>query len=135
MVPSLIVALDALPRSANGKLDRRALPAPDASELRARYVAPRSELEIQLARIWADALAVDRVGIDDNFFELGGHSLLITRVAARIRHELGFELPLRALFDGQTVAAIAALIEQSRPRASGTEIAVMSDLLAELEQI
>jgi acyl carrier protein len=133
MVPSPIVALGALPRSPNGKLDRAALPAPEASDL-TEYLAPRTPLEARLAQIWADVLGVPRVGIADNFFELGGHSLLITRVAARIRHELGFDLPLRALFDGQTVAAIAALIEHSRPHATGDELAAMSDLLDELEQ-
>jgi amino acid adenylation domain-containing protein len=135
MIPSQFVVLDALPLTANGKLDRSALSAPDSNEPSAPYIAPRTELEATLARIWADALGTDRVGIHDNFFELGGHSLLITRVAARIRHELGVELPLRAVFDGQTVAAVAALIERGQPRARSAEIAVMSDLLDELEQM
>jgi acyl carrier protein len=137
MVPSLIVALDALPRSANGKLDRAALPAPDAAALRAPYVAPRTELESRLARIWAEALGVDRVGVDDHFFDLGGHSLLITRVAARIRRELGIELPLRTLFDHPTVAAIAAAagsIADARPTVNHAELRAMADLLDELEQ-
>jgi acyl carrier protein len=137
MVPSLIVALDALPRSANGKLDRAALPAPDAGARRGEYVAPRTALEIQLARIWAEALGVDRVGIDDHFFDLGGHSLLITRVAARIRRELGLELPLRTLFDHPTVAAIAEAagsIARARPTVNHAELRAMADLLDELEQ-
>jgi acyl carrier protein len=133
MVPSQIVVMDELPRTPSGKVDRRALPAPDRVE--AEYVAPRTALEAQVARIWGEALGVEQVGVDDNFFDLGGHSLLITRVAARIRHELGVEVPLRALFDGQTVAAVAALLERAPRAASPAELAVMSDLLDELEQM
>jgi amino acid adenylation domain-containing protein len=139
MVPQKLVVLAALPLSANGKLDRKALPAPDdAGGAAARYAAPRTELETQLCGIWADALGITpprKVGIDDNFFDLGGHSLLITRVAARIRNELGFDVPLRSLFEAQSVAAVAEIIERSRPRASVAELAAMSDLLDELEQI
>jgi acyl-coenzyme A synthetase/AMP-(fatty) acid ligase/acyl carrier protein len=137
MVPSLIIALDALPRSAHGKLDRAALPAPDGDGLRAPYVAPRTELESRIARIWSEALGVDRIGVDDHFFDLGGHSLLITRVAARIRHELGVELPLRTLFDRPTVAAIAEAADaaaRARRTVDPAELRAMADLLDDLEQ-
>ena len=91
-------------------MDTKALPAPEASALQsaAAYVAPRNELEQRLADIWAQVLGVERVGIHDNFFELGGHSLLATQVVSRIRSAFQVELPLRALFEAPTVAALAA---------------------------
>ncbi|WNG56874.1 amino acid adenylation domain-containing protein [Archangium gephyra] len=110
MVPSAFVPLDALPLTPNGKVDTKALPAPEASSLQsaAAYVAPRNELEQRLANIWAQVLHVERVGIHDHFFELGGHSLLATQVVSRIRSTFQVELPLRALFEAPTVAALAA---------------------------
>ena len=134
MVPSQIVVLPELPVGSTGKVDRRLLPAPERPAS-ATHVPPRTEVEAHLARIWQEVLGVERVGVDDHFFDLGGHSLLITRVAARIRQELGVELPLRALFDGQTVGAIAAIIEQTPRAASRADLAVMSELLDELEQM
>jgi len=125
--------LDALPRSASGKLDRKALPAPDLTAAQNAYVAPRTPLEIQLAQIWTAILGVAQVGRDDRFFDLGGHSLLATRVAGRIRQDLGFDLPLRELFDHQTVAELAARIERGHPRTGADELSVMTDLLDELE--
>ncbi|HET9623606.1 MAG TPA: amino acid adenylation domain-containing protein, partial [Kofleriaceae bacterium] len=112
MVPSVLVPLAALPLSHNGKIDRRALPAPDLDTTRA-YVAPRTPLEAQLAHIWADVLAVDRVGLHDNFFALGGHSLLATRVTARVLAAHGRELPLRTIFEAPTLAAFAARVADS----------------------
>src|SRR5262249_19086777 len=105
MVPSAFVVLDALPLSPNGKLDRRALPAPDRArpELDEAYVAPRTPVEQRLADLWAEVLGVERVGVQDNFFELGGHSLLATQVISRMRKSLEVELPLRALFEAPTV--------------------------------
>ncbi|WP_449124152.1 amino acid adenylation domain-containing protein [Pseudomonas viridiflava] len=114
MVPTHFVLLDAMPLTANGKLDRKALPAPDASQLQAQYVAPEGELEQQLAAIWADVLKVEQVGRTDNFFELGGHSLLATQVISRIRQQLSVELSLRHLFEARDLAAFAQCAGQGQ---------------------
>ncbi|WP_186159402.1 phosphopantetheine-binding protein, partial [Burkholderia gladioli] len=96
--------------SPNGKLDRRALPAPDSSALaRQAYEAPQGEIECALAEIWAELLGVERVGRHDSFFALGGHSLLAVRLVGRIA-ALGTELPLAKLFASPTLAGLAALI-------------------------
>ncbi|WP_248796630.1 non-ribosomal peptide synthetase [Pseudomonas sp. MWU13-2105] len=107
MLPTHLVLLDTLPLTANGKLDRKALPAPDSHVLKQAYVAPQREIEQQLAAIWAQVLRVDRVGLRDNFFELGGHSLLATQVIARARQELGLELSLRSLFETTDLGGFA----------------------------
>jgi amino acid adenylation domain-containing protein len=106
MVPASFVFLDALPLTPNGKVDRRNLPAPDQCrpEQESSFVAPRSPVEELLAKIWAELLKVERVGIHDNFFELGGHSLLITQVASRIQQAFQIHLPLRTLFEAPTIA-------------------------------
>ncbi|WP_425123025.1 amino acid adenylation domain-containing protein [Burkholderia gladioli] len=110
MVPTAFVRLDALPLSPNGKLDRRALPAPDSSALaRQAYEAPQGEIECALAEIWAELLGVERIGRHDSFFALGGHSLLAVRLVGRIA-ALGTELPLAKLFASPTLAGLAALI-------------------------
>ena len=117
MVPSALVALKALPLTANGKLDRDALPAPEAvrPELAAAFVAPASELEHAVAAIWRDVLDLDRVGLHDNFFDLGGHSLLLVQVAARLRRELGREISMVELFRRTTVAQLVALLSGDGP--------------------
>jgi amino acid adenylation domain-containing protein len=114
MVPAVVVLLEAMPVMPNGKIDRRALPAPDRSrpELEKAFVAPRDDLELQLAHIWEEVLGVRPVGMRDNFFELGGHSLLAVRLFALIEKRLGKKLPLTAVFQGATVEHLAGLLRQ-----------------------
>ncbi|MFI9262199.1 amino acid adenylation domain-containing protein [Streptomyces sioyaensis] len=109
MVPNAFVVLERLPLSANGKVDRQALPKPSGlrAEFDGRYVAPRTPTEDRIAQIWADVLAVDRVGIHDDFFELGGHSLLVMRVVNLIKSELRLDLTIGDLFACPSVAALA----------------------------
>ena len=109
MMPAVFIVLDAFPLNANGKVDRGALPAPDAQrpELDEAFVACRTPTEELLAEIWAHVLGVQRVGIHDNFFQLGGHSLLATQVVSRIREAFKVEMPLRHLFESPTVAGLA----------------------------
>jgi arthrofactin-type cyclic lipopeptide synthetase B len=112
MVPALFVHLDVLPLSPNGKLDRKALPAPGMQALQMReYQAPEGDTEILLARLWAELLNVERVGRLDNFFELGGHSLLAVSLIGRLRQE-GMEADVRALFEQPTLAGYAAITER-----------------------
>jgi acyl carrier protein len=107
--------LEELPLTPNGKIDKKKLPAPDLRHQRAaRYVAPETELQKQLAAIWFDVLGIDKIGVHDNFFELGGHSLMVTRVVALIRQSLHIELPLRLLFSEPTIKTLAGAIEQGK---------------------
>ncbi|MFL5383527.1 MAG: amino acid adenylation domain-containing protein, partial [Longimicrobiaceae bacterium] len=114
MVPAAFVALDALPLNAHGKVDRAALPAPDPAFAEDPYVAPRTQVETVLAGIWEEVLGTDPVGVEQNFFALGGHSLLAMRVVSRVCAVFGVELPLRALFEGPTVAQLGCAVEALR---------------------
>ena len=113
MLPSAFVVLDALPLTPSGKVDRRALPAPDQvrPELGGAFIAPRTPVEEVLAGIWADVLRLEEVGVHDNFFELGGHSLLATQIMSRLCRTFQVELPLRTLFATPTVAGLADGLE------------------------
>jgi amino acid adenylation domain-containing protein len=113
MIASVFVFLDRLPLNPNGKVDRKALPAPTDERSGAEsIVAPRTPIETELALTWADLLKMDQISIHDNFFDLGGHSLLATRMVSRIRDRFGVDLPLRRLFDEATIAQIAQGIEE-----------------------
>jgi amino acid adenylation domain-containing protein len=120
MVPSAFVFLDAMPLTPNAKIDRAALPAPDATGMEETCVAPRTPAEEVLAGIWANLLGVARVGVEDNFFELGGHSLSATQLVSRVRNAFGVELPLRRLFETPTVAGLAAAVDRLRAEAAGS---------------
>jgi acyl carrier protein len=113
MVPSAFVALEAFPLTASGKLDRRALPAPEGAAAQAEYVAPRTEAERAVAEIWAEVLGVERVGVDDDFFALGGHSLRATRVVSQVRRALGAEVPVRTLFEAPTLGGFVAAVARA----------------------
>ncbi|HYH79361.1 MAG TPA: amino acid adenylation domain-containing protein, partial [Longimicrobium sp.] len=121
MVPGAFVTLDALPLSPNGKVDRRALPAPERPVVDDADAAPRTQAEEVLAAIWCEVLGVERIGAEDNFFELGGHSLSATRLVSRARAAFGVELPLRAIFEEQTVRAQAARVDALRGAAAEPE--------------
>jgi amino acid adenylation domain-containing protein len=123
MIPSAFVLLDAIPLTANGKVDRGALPPPGRSRplVAARYVAPASPQETTLAKIWAEVLGLEDVGVRDNFFDLGGHSLLAMRVLSRIRDHFRMELPLAQFFEMPTIAASADYIEKSLLARGGTK--------------
>ena len=114
MVPADFVVLESLPLSSTGKVDRRALPAPGRRSAAAGFVPPRTPVEERLAAIWGALLAREAVGVEDNFFDLGGHSLLATQVISRVRESFGVDLPLRLLFEGPTVEALAAAVEAAR---------------------
>jgi natural product biosynthesis luciferase-like monooxygenase protein/amino acid adenylation domain-containing protein len=112
MVPSQFMTIDTLPLTPNGKVDRRALPAPGQTEVGTDhgYVAPRNALESQLASIWEELLGVRPVGIRESFFELGGHSLSAVRLMAKIKKHFGMDLPISALFRGETVEEFAEIL-------------------------
>ncbi len=122
MIPAVFVTLEALPLSPSGKVDRKALPAPDrAAEPVAQYVAPRSAAEQTLADIWAQVLHVERVGVHDNFFELGGDSILSIQVVSRARRA-GVQVSTKDIFFRQTVAELAASVAEQLPESADIEM-------------
>jgi acyl carrier protein len=128
MVPSDFVFLESLPLTPNGKVDRLAFPAPDRSrpELEVAEAAPRSDIETLLAKIWAEVLAIDLIGIHDNFFDLGGHSLAASRAISRVIQSFKLVLPVRALYDAPTVARMAEVVKQNHAhRADDAELEQM----------
>ena len=112
MVPAIWVELDSLPLTSNGKVDKKALPDPELTDLSAEYVAPRNETEQALADIWQELLHIEQIGINNNFFELGGHSLLAMRVVSAVRKELDVELTIKNLFVHPTIAGLGTFLDE-----------------------
>src|SRR5262245_12100851 len=135
MIPSAFVLLDAMPLTATGKIDRRALPDPRTArpELDRPFVAPRTPIEAQLAQIWSEVLGLDHVGVDDNFFDLGGHSLTAARVVTRAIKHFQLELPLAALFQAPTVADMALVILEAQ--AKRLESSDLDRILSDVEAL
>jgi amino acid adenylation domain-containing protein len=129
MVPAAFVFLDTLPFNPNGKLDRRALPAPDASSFgqSTDFVAPRTSIEKVLAEIWTQVLGLEQVSINDNFFELGGHSLLATQVISRCRQAFNVEIPLHLLFEKPAIATFAEAITSNNTQNPSQNIARLTN--------
>nr|UXE44293.1 linear gramicidin synthase subunit D [uncultured bacterium] len=136
MVPSAFVMLQALPLSPNGKVDRKALPAPEGmrAELGSVYEAPRNETEEALAAIWSQLLRIERVGIHDNFFDLGGHSLLVTQLISRVRDRFGVEIPVHGVFDARTLESMAAYLSRAQ-QGVPEEDDDLESILADLESL
>jgi amino acid adenylation domain-containing protein len=135
MIPSAFIMLESLPLTPNGKVDRKVLATLEQvqSETESTFIPPRTPVEEILAEIWAEILGLEKVGVNHNFFELGGHSLLATQVISRIHDSFQIQLPLRTLFENQTIADLAmSIFEQI---ADETEDEEMDRILAELEEL
>jgi acyl carrier protein/SAM-dependent methyltransferase len=130
MLPSAVVLMDGFPLTPNGKVDRRALPAPEPERAgdAARMAEPRTEAERRLAAIWAEVLRLERVYADDNFFDLGGHSLLATQLVTRVREAFQIELPLQRIFEAPTVAGLAEVVEAAQVDAMAALLDDLDDL-------
>jgi amino acid adenylation domain-containing protein len=114
MVPAPIVVMRAFPTTPNGKVDRSALPVPEEAQGANRVlVAPQTFVEVELAKIWASLLRIEKLSVHDDFFDLGGHSLLATQVVSRVRRVFDKEIPLRSIFDAPTIAKLAGVIEEA----------------------
>jgi acyl carrier protein len=133
MIPAFFVQLENLPLTANGKIDRRALPRPESSAELKEHAVPRTLIEQTLADIWAEVLHLDHVGIHDNFFDLGGHSLLAMKVLTRTREILHIEVSPRTLFELPTIADQAEhvlhLVTKELGNAEGNELGNIPDKL------
>jgi natural product biosynthesis luciferase-like monooxygenase protein len=116
MIPAAFLFVDAIPTTSTGKVHRRALPTPDWNQLALRrdFVAPRTTLEKDVARIWSEVLGVEQIGVHDHFFEMGGHSLLAAKLIYRLREAFQVDLPLRRLFEDPTIASVSSAIEEGR---------------------
>jgi acyl-coenzyme A synthetase/AMP-(fatty) acid ligase/acyl carrier protein len=112
MIPYLFVALENIPLTPNGKTDRNALPAPDQRQTDEEYIAPTTQIEHEIARIWQDVLKLEKAGIRDNFFDLGGHSLLLIQVQTRLQEVFDREIPVVELFKYPTIAALAEYLSE-----------------------
>ncbi|KAA0984729.1 amino acid adenylation domain-containing protein [Pseudomonas sp. ANT_J12] len=135
MVPGHLLLLPHLPLTPSGKLDRKALPAPHASQLQVAYRAPQTDTEVCLANIWMDVLQVPQVGVDDHFFELGGHSLLAAQVIGRIKNQLGVILPLRNLFEKPVLGDLALTVAQLAGSAADNDWSDMDQFMSSLEGV
>ena len=135
MIPSAFVFLDELPLMSTGKVNRRALPDPGRRrpDLDTPMISPRTPSEIEIARIWAEVLSLDEVGVSDNFLNLGGHSLAASRIISQIIRSFQLELPIKALFDSPTVEQMAAVIMEHRGKRLGEED--LEHMLGELESL
>ncbi len=137
MLPSVFIKLDAFPLTPNGKIDKKVLPSPSGAsdELTQIYVPPENSVQTQLCSIWADVLGIERVGIRDNFFDLGGHSLQASRVIARLRETLQFDVPLRLFFENPTIADLAlAITELQASQEADDDILQMIEELEDLTE-
>ncbi|MEH1944123.1 MAG: amino acid adenylation domain-containing protein [Nostoc sp.] len=131
MIPAAFVFIDKLPLTPNGKINRRALPAPDTYQINIEvdFVAPRSQIEQELATIWTEVLKLKQVGIHNNFFELGGHSLLATQAVSRLREAFSLDFPLRYLFENPTIAELAQKVSEQ------VENDDLARILAEVDEL
>ncbi|WP_442964404.1 phosphopantetheine-binding protein [Pseudomonas sp. KNUC1026] len=135
MLPSGFTALQSLPHTPNGKLDRRALPAPTRLASAHAYQAPQTDTEKRVAQIWQEVLKLERVGLGDHFFELGGHSLLATQVTSRLQAEFGADVPLSALFQATSLGHYLELMTPYLKQAAESDFDELSDFLSELETL
>ncbi|MNG60426.1 Linear gramicidin synthase subunit B [compost metagenome] len=135
MVPAHLLLLPQMPLTPNGKLDRKALPAPDASHAQRSHVPPRTELEAQLADIWQAVLKLDRVGAHDNFFDLGGHSLQVVVMLGRVRAQLGVDVAVKDFYALDTLEALALWLAESSGSAGEDDFDLIFDALDELEAV
>jgi len=135
MIPASFVALDKLPLLSTGKVDRRALPKPGNKrpDLNTPFVAPRTPIEDEVSKLWANILSLDHVGIHDNFFDLGGHSLVATRLISKVVEQFKLTIPLQSLFQSPTVAEMTTvIIEYQGKQLSESELQIV---LAEVESL
>jgi acyl carrier protein len=134
MVPAAYVRLEEMPLTANGKLDRQRLPAPELIAP-ARYVAPRTPTEEALVQVWADVLKLDQIGVEEDFFDLGGHSLLGTQVISRVRDIFKIRIELRALFEAPTISEFAAKVVVLQQEKETEQLDRMAALRAKVQQM